>query len=155
MPTTAEQIDLMLEEQNLNVFKKCEDDDCWMIPFDSYHVLITLKEEGEYLWFRGSILADLDELPVKERLRALEHFMELNDRIKLGRFCGYPQIAFEVSLPIEDGELTAAQFERCLSTTTRATSEERYVPKAAGGLEPFFLTGSSRIRSTGTSPECN
>lgn len=155
MPTTAEHIESLLEEQDLKVFKRSDEEDCWMIPFESSHVQIRLKEDGEYVWFRGSLLADLEELPAKERLRALQHFMELNDQIKVGRFCGFPKIAFEIGLPIEDGELTSNQFQRCLGVTAETTARERYVPRTAGGLESFLLKGPSRFSSSGTPPECN
>ena len=123
MPANAAAIESLMEEADLIFYRK--DDDRWMLAFQSAYMTIHLKEEGEFLLFRGSCVADLSEVSPKERHRALEHFMEVNDRIKLGRFCGVSDVAFEIGLPIEDSELTAAQFHRCLRATAKMTDISR------------------------------
>ena len=156
MPTTAEQIDAMLEERNLDFFKR--GDDAWIIPYATFFVAIRLYENGEFIWFHGSVFADLETLSPIERQRALRHFMELNDQIKLGRYCGYPKVNFEIGLPIEDGVLTSDQFHLCLGVTTSTTAEERYVPTpsfADFNAEPFLLTETRRLPPEETPPDSN
>lgn len=154
MPTTAEQIESLLEERDLTFFKNGDED--WMVPYDSFYVCIRLLEGGTFLRFYGAKLADLEPLSPGERHDALQHFMELNDQIRLGRFCGFPKVNFEVGLPVVDGELTSRQFHRCLGVTIQTTAEERYVPQpsfASVESEPFLLPETPRLPPENSSPK--
>ena len=151
MATNAEQIESMLDEQEITYF--AGEGDRWMIPGESVFVCIGLFEDGEYVRFSGSVIADLDELSSDECRAALRHFMELNDQIKLGRFCGFPKVNFEIGLPLEDAEITSDQFHRCLSVTMASTASTENAPPVSsteGSSEPFLLPHTSRLP-----PECD
>ena len=121
------------------------DDAEWLVTFDPVHVRVLLKEEGTMLVIRGASLTDLSLMSVQQRHRAWQHFMELNSRTKLGRYCGDPRIAFEICVLIEDGELTGAQFFRCLGAATRATLEESYQPEPIPWPMPPIPGGIQRL----------
>jgi hypothetical protein len=153
MPTTTFEVEMLLDELEVTAFKREDDEACWMIPFGSRYVSVCLKEDGQLLWMRISTIADLDDLPLEEHGPAMQHYMEVNDRIKVGRFCGYPKIALEVALPIEDGELTLTQFQRCLDTVIGVSKKACYVPNATS--RSLSLSGLSKPDSTEWSPDCN
>ena len=126
MAVTNFRLEEMFEEADLKFLRI--DDDRWMLPFATCYVRASLQEDGEVLHLRGSHVAELGELSQREHHRALLHFMRLNDRIKLGRFCGSQEVAFEICLPIEDGDLTVQQLERCVYSAAQMTRDERYPP---------------------------
>jgi|GEM_PF-1230633 len=127
MAATTFQIEQLIQEADLKFFRS-DDGEAWLFPFATCYVVAHLAGDGETLMFRGSELADLSDLPPREHHRALQHFMQLNDRINWGRFCGTKEITFEIGLPICDGELTAEQLERCLRITATTTQREKYPP---------------------------
>lgn len=154
MPATSEQIENILTSEGLEFFKSLDDDGGWIIPFACHHVHVRLKEAGEYIWFRGSLLANLEDSSTEKQQQALQHFMSLNDRIKLGRFCGFPLVAFEIGLPVEDGELTGRQFLRCLGATSETTHRERYTVPTREEQGMDLLQEGARFPK-GFSPEMN
>ena len=75
-------------------------------------------------------MADLSDMTAEEQNDALRHYMRLNNRILHGRFCGDLIVNYELAVPIEDGEFTATQLERCFHLTVQVTRREKYKPDA-------------------------
>lgn len=129
MTVSATQIEDFLRSADL-VFYRRDNGNSWMVPFKAFYVNIDRKNDGEDLVFHGSPVADLSDLTADEQNAALRHFMRLNDRILHGRFCGDLVVNYELAVPIEDGEFTATQLERCFSLAAQVTRREKYRPNA-------------------------
>jgi hypothetical protein len=79
--------------------------------------------------------------------------MELNDQIKLGRFCGFPKVTFEIGLPLEDAAITSDQFHRRLFVTMSSTADKQNTPPVnltEGSSGPFLLPETPRLP-----PDCD
>ena len=155
MAATTYQIEELIQEADLRFFRS-EDGEAWLFSFRSCHVVARLQDDGKTLIFRGSLLADLSDLPPREHHRALQHFMRRNDQIKLGRFCGTSEISFEIGLPICDGELTARQLSRCVHVTADMTREGKYPPKPEadgdGECDAEFVASSDSDEGSDAEP---
>ena len=134
MTVSATQIEEFLRGENLVFFRR-DNGDSWMVPFQAFYVNIERKNDGEDLVFHGSPVADLSDLTAEDQNVALRHYMRLNDRIMHGRFCGDLIVNYEVAVPIEDGEFTATQLERCFQLTVQVTRREKYKPHANSASE--------------------
>ena len=130
MPVSTMQIEDFLREEEL-VFYRQDNGTSWMVPFQTHYVNIHLRNDGDDVVFHGSPVADLSDMTGEEKLAALGHYMQLNDLIILGRFCGNTIVNFEIAVPIEDGEFTLTQLRRCFYVTSSTTRGERYRPGAA------------------------
>ena len=129
MSVTMAQIEKLTEEAGLEFVR--ENDETIIVPFEQSPVYIELHDDGELLWFRGTIIFDLHMLSQSRQRQALQHFMQLNSGIKYGRFVGFPIVTFQIPLPIGNGELTAEVFYQCVSTVAYVTEASHSQPKFA------------------------
>ena len=144
MTVSATQIEEFLRCEELVFFRR-DNGDSWMVLFQAFYVSIERKNDGEDLVFHGSPVADLSDMTAEEQSAALRHYMRLNDRILHGRFCGDLIVNYELTVPIEDGEFTATQLERCFQLTVQVTRREKYRPNA---------NSVSEAETEGTDFEC-
>ncbi|MDA1165955.1 MAG: hypothetical protein O3B13_22895 [Planctomycetota bacterium] len=121
MSVTATQIEWMLEDRDVSFFKN--ENDSWIIPLSSAYAIIELHEDGELIRFVSSVIGDISQLNKQAQDKAVLHYMQLNDQIKIGRFCSLPKVRFEATLGLEDAELSSDQFHRYLGTTVMAAMD--------------------------------
>jgi hypothetical protein len=116
MATNRFCIESFMDEMELKYFTREEQETAWIVMFGpSTGVLLHLAEDGEYLMFRSLPVLDRKMLSVEKNNRLNAALLKLNEDFKLGHYCGDEQISIEAVLPIEDAELTAKQFHRCLA----------------------------------------
>lgn len=139
MSTTISQIREMLDGHNLTYMT---DEDAGVIalpiptPSELQMVFLTVEEDGEFVMLRMPGFLSDRQAANKELL--YRQLLSLNHRFKLGRFGLDPkdgEVALELGIPIEDGNLTDCQLRRSLSAVVNIASSHR------DELRKMILTG--------------
>ncbi len=149
MAVTSYRIEEFFEEHDLKFFRRIDEPDAgsWVLLFGSQTVItIRLLEDGECLLFRSLPILNLDESKPRHRAKVWETVLSRNDNLLVGHYSGSKEVCFEMTLPIEDGEVSNDQLGRILSTVSREVI--RFGPKlralAAGKKVDLEDDGTSR-----------
>lgn len=131
-------IESFLDSMELKYFTREGEETSWIIMFASnVGVVVNLGESGEYLLFRSFPLIDHTLLSPEKRNALNTSLLKLNNSFKIGHYCVDEDVVVETALPVEDGELTANQFRRCLSMVCReATTFKERLPVLLGEEAP-------------------
>jgi hypothetical protein len=151
MAITIDQLEALMQGQAIKFFRH-PDSAAFYLPFSGFGVYVRLLEDGEFLLWRSSSAMGLARLTSEQRRHVLERLMELHNRIKMGRFAiDDNEIIFEVGVSLEDGELTAKQFRRCLATVCHHADELRNDDSATASQSAKGSLSSliERMRSRG------
>ena len=125
MAITKDQLEALMHNHEMQFFQH-SDGTAFYLPYGGFGVFVHILEDGEFLLLRSTSALGLKRLTTEQRHRLLERLMELQNKMKLGRFAiDENELLFEVGVSLEDGELTGRQFRRCLATVCHHVDELR------------------------------
>lgn len=138
MATNRFCIESFLDSMELKYFTQNDDEPAWVVMFSpGIGVFLTLNEDGEYLRFRSLPLINRRMLTPGKNNLLNAALLKLNGNFKIGHFGGDDDIVVEMALPIEDSELTAGQFQRCMAIVcSEAIGFMKRLPGLIGDEEP-------------------
>lgn len=125
MAVTSYRIEAFFDAHDLKYYRRMDESDSgsWLLLFGSQTAItIRLMEDGECLLFRSLPIIDLSEVKPRNRAKVHEQLLARNDGLVVGHYSGSAEVHFEMTLPIEDGDVTDNQLGRILSTVSREVS---------------------------------
>lgn len=122
MAVTSYRIEAFFDAHELKYYRRMDEPDSgsWLLLFGSQTAItVRLMEAGECLLFRSLPIVDLSEAKPRNRAKVHEQLLARNDGLVVGHYSGSTEVHFEMTLPIEDGDVTDNQLGRILSTVSR------------------------------------
>lgn len=122
MAVTSYRIEAFFDAHDLKYYRRMDEPDSgsWLLLFGSQTAItVRLMEDGECLLFRSLPIVDLSEAKPRNRAKVHEQLLARNDGLVVGHYSGSTEVHFEMTLPIEDGDVTDNQLGRILSTVSR------------------------------------
>lgn len=121
MAVTSDRIESFFETKDLKFYRRIDDGDStsWLLLFGNQTIItLRLLEDGECLLFRSLPIVNLAEHKLEHQLAVCQHLMERNDGLMVGHYSGSKEVVFEMTLPIEDGDVSDDQLGRVLAVVS-------------------------------------